>query len=131
MYPEAGMREPARRSPGGPEQEPGADGSGMAKAVYILYLIAVLFTVTAIAGVVLAYVNRGDAPDWLRSHYTFQVRTFWIGLLGTIVGSVLTLILVGWLLLLFVLIWWLVRCAKGLKLLGTRSPVPDPETWGW
>ena len=47
------------------------------------------------ASVVLAYVNRGDGASWVDSHYRFQIRTFWIGLLFATVGSVLSIIVVG------------------------------------
>lgn len=54
-------------------------------AVYILYLVGFLAGITALVGLVLAYVNRSDASAWLQSHYTFQIRTFWIGL-GMLAG---------------------------------------------
>src|SRR5688500_4715856 len=35
-----------------------------AKLVYILYLASLIVGITAIIGVIIAYVNRGDAPAW-------------------------------------------------------------------
>jgi len=29
----------------------------------------------------MAYIYKGDAPDWLKSHYRYQIRKFWIGIL--------------------------------------------------
>ncbi|MCS5517519.1 hypothetical protein NWF32_29745 [Pseudomonas qingdaonensis] len=49
--------------------------------VYVLYLISLLVVVTAPAGLVYAYQSRAGANDLDRSHYTFQIRMFWIGLL--------------------------------------------------
>src|SRR5438477_11416343 len=46
-----------------------------AKIVYILYLVSLIFGLTSIVGVIMAYVNRADAPGWVRSHYRFQIRT--------------------------------------------------------
>ena len=54
---------------------------GAAKIVYILYLVSLLFGITGIIGVVMAYINKDDAPEWLQTHYQFQIRTFWIGAL--------------------------------------------------
>ena len=54
-------------------------GAGTAKLVYILYLVSLLIGITAIVGLIIAYVNRDDAPGWLQTHYRFQIRTFWIG----------------------------------------------------
>ncbi|MXZ09042.1 MAG: hypothetical protein F4Y79_06295, partial [Gemmatimonadetes bacterium] len=51
--------------------------SGTAKIVYILYLAELVVGITGLIGVIMAYVNRSDAPEWLASHYRFQIRTFW------------------------------------------------------
>lgn len=40
---------------------------GMAKSVYILYLAGLLTGITALIGVIIAYVNCSDSPEWLRS----------------------------------------------------------------
>ena len=99
--------------------------------VYYLYLASILVGITAIVGVIMAYMNRGQGTDWLDSHYTYQIRTFWIGLLYGVIGLVLTFVIIGFAVLLFVLIWWIVRCVKGLQLAGKLQPVPDPATWMW
>src|SRR5258708_39589824 len=51
-----------------------------ANIVYILYLVGLIVPMTPIVGLIMAYVNYGDAPEWVQSHYRFQIRTFWIGL---------------------------------------------------
>jgi uncharacterized membrane protein len=99
--------------------------------VYYLYLSSIVLGVTAIVGLIIAYINRAGDADWLDSHYTYQIRTFWIGLLYAAIGLVLTFAVIGLLVLLFVLIWWVVRCVKGLKWAGSRAPVPQPDTWLW
>ncbi len=100
-----------------------------AKLIYILYLIAIVFGLTGIIGVIVAYIYRGDGPDWLQSHYQFQIRTFWIGGLYLTIGLILTLILVGYLILFCWVIWLIIRCIKGLKALDTRRPHPNPTGW--
>jgi uncharacterized membrane protein len=57
--------------------------------VYLLYFAAYIFGVTALIGVIIAHIRFPDAILLLRSHYQFQIRTFWIGLLCVVVGSVL------------------------------------------
>lgn len=99
--------------------------------VYYLYLSSIVLGVTAFIGVIMAYINRGDGSDWLDTHYTYQIRTFWIGLLYGVIGAVLTMVVIGIAVLLFVLVWWIVRCVKGLKLAGARQPIPDPAAWLW
>jgi uncharacterized membrane protein len=102
-----------------------------AKIVYILYLVSLVVGVTSIVGVILAYVNVGDAPEPLRSHYRFQIRTFWIGVLYALVSLVLTLVVVGAIGFVFVVVWLVVRCVKGLRYLDRREPYPNAATWLW
>ncbi|WP_428035782.1 DUF4870 family protein [Amphritea sp.] len=109
--------------------ERSTDTGSNAKIVYILYLISLVVGVTGIIGVVMAYVYKSDAPDWLKSHYQWQVRTFWIGFLYAIIGLVTLFILVGYLILLFNLLWFIVRCIKGLSALEKRQPMPEPTSW--
>lgn len=100
-----------------------------AKIVYFLYLASVIFGITGVIGVVMAYINRSDAPPWLESHYQFQIRTFWIGVLMMLVGFVLTFVLVGFLVFLFWVVWLIVRCVKGMKLLEQKQAHPNPTAW--
>lgn len=102
---------------------------GTAKIVYVLYLVSIIFGVTGLIGVVIAYVNRGEASPWLQSHYQFQIRTFWIGLVYLLVGGVLTSVFIGYLVLLFWLVWLIVRCVKGIKYLDKREAYPEPVGW--
>lgn len=114
---------------------PGSSPSGdtnlafNAKIIYILYLVSIAVGLTSIIGVIMAYIYRDQAPVWLRSHFAFQIRTFWIGLLYVIVSSLFTLLLIGFLMLVAALVWMVVRCVKGMQCLDRGEPVPDPNTW--
>lgn len=96
--------------------------------IYVLYLANFILPFTSLIGVIMAYVNKGDG-NFLDSHYQFQIRTFWIGLLYAVVGILLTAVFIGWLILLFYAIWIIVRCVKGFKYLGKQEPMPDPTSW--
>lgn len=100
-----------------------------AKLVYILYLVGILLGVTGLVGVIMAYINRGDGPDWMDTHYQFQIRTFWIGLLYMVLGMLLFVFIVGYFIWLFWLVWLIVRCAKGLKQLEKGEAVANPTSW--
>lgn len=113
------------------EPIPTPPSTSNAQIIYILYLVSLVVGITGIVGVIMAYVYRGDAPDWLRSHYQFQIRTFWIGLLYVVLGMLLSAALVGFLVLLFWVIWLILRCVKGMQQLERREPVTDVETWLW
>lgn len=97
--------------------------------VYALYLGSFIIGITLLAGVVVAYIYRNDADDWLVSHYRFQIRTFWIFVLFSVVGALLAIVFVGWFVLVFAAVWLIVRCVIGIKLLGERRPIADPASW--
>lgn len=122
--------------------------------MYILYLAAFVFWPTAIAGLIVAYVNRGGGEPIAHSHYTYGIRTFWLGLLylcaawtaaaillvlagvvgGTAdssSGAISGLVALCALLILAQLAWWVVRGVRGLVLLSRAQPIPDPGTWLW
>lgn len=105
------------------------DESMMAKLVYILYLVSLVFGITSIVGVIIAYVNKGDGSHWLDSHYRFQIRTFWIGMLYALVGVATVVILIGYLVLLFTLVWLIIRCVVGFKYLNRHQAYPAPGSW--
>jgi len=100
-----------------------------AQLVYILYLASLIVGITGIVGVIMAYMNRGDAPEWLKTHYQLQIRTFWIGFLYTVISVLLMLVIVGYLMILFVLVWYIVRCVKGMKCLSKKEAYPNPTGW--
>jgi uncharacterized membrane protein len=98
--------------------------------VSLLYLASMALGVTAIVGVVLAYVWKGEAHEaWETSHYDYLIRTFWIGLIGAVVSVMLMLVLVGFLLLLAVGVLVVVRCVLSLVNAQKRMPMPNPDTW--
>ncbi|MDX1348024.1 MAG: hypothetical protein R3189_07225 [Thiomicrorhabdus chilensis] len=97
--------------------------------IYALYLANLIVPFAALVGVIMAYVNKSDGTDFLESHYQFQIRTFWIGLLYGFIGVLLTFIVIGWLILFFTAIWLIIRCVKGFKYLGKQEPMPEPTSW--
>jgi uncharacterized membrane protein len=102
-------------------------------AVYALYLIGI-FTggLASIVGVIIAYVQRGKADGaYLVSHYRYQIRTFWIGLLYSCVAAVLSVVGIGFVLAIGVVIWLAVRCILGINRLAKREPIAVPTTWLW
>src|SRR5258705_60685 len=101
----------------------------LALIVYILYLAAYVVGITAVIGVIIAHIQVGTAEPMLASHYRFQIRTFWIGVLYLVVGGVLTLVLIGFLVLLWWFVWSLVRNIKGILALNENRPIADPGSW--
>ncbi len=104
-------------------------GPGNVKLIYVLYLLSFVLGLTWLVGVVFAYVNRGRSEPWVESHYTWIIRTFWIGLLYSLVAAVLSLILIGFILLLAVAVWIIVRCVLGLQKVARGEAIDNPRSW--
>jgi len=111
----------------------GSDGGiSVPVVVAVLYLIGFATGVGALAGVIVAYAKRDDVRgSWEESHIEYLLRTFWFGLLALIVGSLLTLVGVGWLIIAAWVIWTFVRSVRSLVMATNREPVPEPETLLW
>lgn len=97
--------------------------------VSLLYLSSFILGVTAIVGVVLAYVWKGESrEEWEQTHYQYLINTFWIGLVGGMISFVLMLVLIGFLLLPAVAVLVIVRCVLSLINAQKRAPMPNPGT---
>jgi uncharacterized membrane protein len=101
----------------------------LALAVYVLYGLGYFTGITALMGVIIAHVKVDDAEEVLWSHYRFQIRTFWIGLLYLSVGFLLSVVLIGLPILLWWFVWSLIRIVKGGLLLIEHKPIVDPASW--
>lgn len=96
----------------------------MAMIIYILYLVGFLVGLSALVGVILAHVNAGNEQNLvIKSHFSYQIRTFWWGLLWVFLGVLTSFILIGYLVLLGWFIWTLVRCIKGLSALNRQEAI--------
>lgn len=101
-----------------------------AKLIYAAYLAALAIPLMAVVGVVFAHLaRRRSPPAWLMSHYTFQVRTFWIGLAANVVAWVLSFIGIGLLLFPLIAIWLVARAVKGLIRVAQRSEIENPNSF--
>ena len=97
--------------------------------ISLLYLSSAVLGVTALVGVVLAYVWKGEAhAEWQTSHFEYLIRTFWIALVGTMISLVLMLVLIGFVLLVAVGVLVVVRCVLSLINAQKQMPMPNPQT---
>ncbi len=74
----------------------------------------------SIIAVILNYVKQSEVRGtWLESHFRWQIRTFWYGLLWVglcvlfIIGTFGIGILIAWLPLLIVGVWFVYRTVRG------------------
>jgi uncharacterized membrane protein len=117
---------------------------GWTQAIYALHAFSLLMGILgaativgsfltgwpSIIAVVLNYVKRGDVRGtWLESHFRWQIRTFWFGLLWItlcvlfIVATLGIGILIAWLPMVLVGFWFIYRIARGWLALNERRPM--------
>jgi uncharacterized membrane protein len=83
----------------------------------------------SIIAVILNYVKRSEARGtWLESHFRWQIRTFWYGLLWVVLCGIFVVatlgigLLIAWLPLGVVGLWFIYRVARGwLRLVDRRA----------
>ena len=81
--------------------------------------------ITWIVAVVVNYVKRDEAAGTLyESHFRWQIRTFWFGLLWAVIGGLLALVLVGFAILFAAAVWLIYRIVKGWLNLNDGKPMP-------
>jgi len=82
-----------------------------------------------VVGIVLAYINRGKSEAWVETHYTWAIRTFWLGILYGLISMVLMIVGIGFLLMFVVAIWVVIRCVVGLQAATRNEPMKNPQSW--
>ncbi len=104
----------------------------------LLFLMVLTFGLTGIIALLIASFREDDAPDWLKTHYEFQRRTFWLGVIPLIAcfaigfalgiqginNQILSLALV-----LIPLIYLTGRCVMGFNHLLYNRAYPNPKSW--
>lgn len=109
--------------------EQASTSTSTAKVIYILLIVSTLILITGLVAIIMAYVNREDSDDWLQTHYRFQIRTCWIGLLYLSIGVFTFQVGIGFYIMLFTFVWMIIRCAKGLKQLEKNQAVDKVDSW--
>ena len=103
----------------------------------VMAMMTPAFVVTAfltgwpsIIAVIFNYVKRSEARGtWLESHFRWQIRTFWFGLLWVslcllfVVGTFGIGILIAWLPLGLLGLWFIYRIVRGWMALNDRRPM--------
>ena len=121
-----------------------AEDRALPAIVYALYIVSVPSAfVTAIIGLIIAYMARKGAGPINQSHYDFQIATFWKSIWWAIIafvlfgiGVALSILLVGIPIVMLALaigaligVWLIVRCVLGLMHLFKDEPYPRPHAW--
>jgi uncharacterized membrane protein len=80
--------------------------------------------VTAVVAIIVNYVKREDVAGTIyQSHFDWQIRTFWWGLLWGVIGMLLIIVVVGFAVLFAGWVWTVYRVVKGWLKLTEGKPV--------
>ena len=97
-----------------------------AAAIFTSFLIGV----PSIIAVIMNYMKRGEVGGtWLESHFRWQIRTFWSGVIWVAVCSLFVVLTLGiglffvWLPLGILGLWFIYRIARGWMALRDRRPM--------
>ncbi|MCQ9618200.1 hypothetical protein L1889_17235 [Paenalcaligenes niemegkensis] len=92
--------------------------------IYILYALSVFAGITAIAAIIINYIKREEVQGtFLASHFRWQIRTFWYGVLWCVIGFITMPILVGFIIWAAAAIWLVYRLVKGVLNLNDEKPM--------
>ncbi len=96
----------------------------LTQVVYILYALSYFTGITAIVGIIINYVKLDDvAGTWLESHFRWQIRTFWFGMLWAVLGAITLVFMVGFAILFANFCWVVYRIVKGWLNLSENKPM--------
>ena len=77
-----------------------------------------------LAAIILNYIKRDEVKGtWLESHFSWQIRTFWWGMLWAVLSMLLMIVVVGFFTIFIVIIWHIYRIAKGWIRLNDGKPM--------
>lgn len=100
------------------------------KIVYGLYLAGFFVGISPIAGLIYAYIARGkDAVA--DTHLRFLINTFWTGLAIAIVGFISFAIGIGFIILMALGVWFLMRLISGFVLIMDKKPISSTKALGF
>ncbi len=102
-------------------------GAVNVKLIYAGYLASLAMPPVALIAGFFAYQNaRQDPPQWLATHYLYQVRTFWMGFAANLVAYALSFAGVGLLLFPLIAVWLVARAVKGLIRVAQGVEIEEP-----
>ncbi len=97
----------------------------LATAVYALQVAG--FFLGGIPTLIAIIINYLKLPEvrgtWVESHFRWQIRTFWYGLLWGIVGTITLFVYVGTVILFANLVWVVYRIVRGWLRLNENRPM--------
>ena len=106
------------------QEEKFNEAKKLTTVIYALYAASFLVGVTSIFAIIINYIKKDEmAGTVFESHFRWQMRTFWFGLLWAVLGGILIFVVVGFVVLLVDAIWIIYHIAKGWLSLNENKPM--------
>jgi uncharacterized membrane protein len=101
---------------------------------HVLYALYAVYWLTGgisvLVAIIINYLKRSETIGTpFEAHFEWQIRTFWMGLIGHLIGVSLFIVLIGVPILWAVAIWTLYRIIKGWLYLYDNKPLSSPRAW--
>ncbi len=98
----------------------------LAGLVYLLYLLGILFGITALIGVIVNHTHLSETRGtYVHSHFIWQICSFWILF---VCAAVAVFLLPAKTMIYAAMLWWLCSALIGIWLLRQKQPVPFLKT---
>ena len=92
---------------------------------YVLQALAPFNGLTGVISVIISHIKVKETQNaFIRSHHSWLIRTFWWGLLWSVISFALMWVVVGFVTYAIFAIWWLYRVVRGFMNYGEKKPMP-------
>lgn len=92
--------------------------------IYALQGLSFVVGITSLVAIIMNYVKRDEMTGtWLESHFRWQIRTFWYGLLWAVVGVALMWVAIGTFVIFANAVWVIYRIVRGILNLLDNKPM--------
>ena len=92
---------------------------------YVLYAVGLCTGLFAFVAIIINHVKRDETEGTIyRSHFSWQIRTFWWGLAWSVLGFLTAIVGVGFVILAASWLWILYRLVRGFLNWNDGKPMP-------
>ena len=92
--------------------------------IYALYAASFFLGITALVAIIMNYVKKDDVVgSFLETHFRWQIRSFWYGLLWLVLGAITVFIGIGFIIMGVTYVWLIYRIVKGWLRLNDNRPM--------
>jgi uncharacterized membrane protein len=94
-------------------------------AVYVLYAVGIFTGLPALIAIIINHVKRDDTEGTIyRSHFSWQIRSFWWSVVWACLGWATVFIGVGFIVLGLSWLWLVYRLVRGFLNWNDGKPMP-------